>query len=146
MFDAVLATIRRWRMETLKPFVPDVEGGLRLWLGDRNREVAVALARAFAGVDGVEVLVGDLVGIGCDAIVSPANSFGDMGGGIDKAIDDATRGEAQRRVMAAIREHHLGELPVGAALVVRMPTPHPRHVVAAPTMRIPGSVAGSINA
>ncbi|MCE9638510.1 MAG: macro domain-containing protein [Planctomycetes bacterium] len=81
-----------------------------------------------------------------DAIVSPANSFGDMGGGIDRAIDQIHRGEAQRRVTAAIAERFLGELPVGAALVVQMPSRPFPFVVAAPTMRVPGNVQGSINA
>jgi O-acetyl-ADP-ribose deacetylase (regulator of RNase III) len=69
-----------------------------------------------------------------------------MGGGIDKAIDDFHGGEAQRRVMAAIAEHFLGELPVGTAVVVELPSRRFPFVVAAPTMRVPGSVAGSINA
>jgi O-acetyl-ADP-ribose deacetylase (regulator of RNase III) len=69
-----------------------------------------------------------------------------MGGGIDKAIDDFHGGEAQRRVMASICEQFLGELPVGAALVVELPARRFPFVVAAPTMRIPGSVQGSLNA
>ena len=73
----------------------------------------VALTRG-SGVPGVEVVHGNLLDLGCDAVVSPANSFGDMSGGIDKAIDDFHDGEAQRRVMAAIAEQFLGELPVGS--------------------------------
>src|SRR5439155_1431675 len=61
-------------------------------------------------------------------------------------IDDFHHGEAQRRVRAAIADRYLGELPVGAALVVELPAPRFPFVVAAPTMRVPGSVAGSINA
>jgi O-acetyl-ADP-ribose deacetylase (regulator of RNase III) len=69
-----------------------------------------------------------------------------MGGGIDKAINDFHRGEAQRRVMAAIHEQFFGELPVGAALIVGLPAGRFPLVVVAPTMRIPGSVRGSLNA
>ena len=146
---AVFRRLRRWRMKTLKPLGNIPEGQLRLVLGDRNGDVARAIAIAFEGAAGVEVVEGDLLDAPCDAIVSPANSFGDMGGGIDKAIDDLYRGEAQRRLTAAIADRFFGEMPVGTALVVDLPpTPAGRFgwLVAAPTMRIPGNVSGSINA
>jgi O-acetyl-ADP-ribose deacetylase (regulator of RNase III) len=146
MFDAVLAKIRRWRMKTLKPFGQAPAGALRLSLGDVNSATARALAEAFAGIDSVEVVEGNLLDLACDAIVSPANSFGDMSGGIDKAIDDFHHGEAQRRITAAIAEQFFGELPVGAAVVIELPARRFPFVVAAPTMRVPESVADSINA
>jgi O-acetyl-ADP-ribose deacetylase (regulator of RNase III) len=145
-FRALMARIRRWRMKTLKPFSKAAEDSLRLSLGDLNPTVALALAAAFADADQVEVVEGNLLDLACDAILSPANSFGDMGGGIDKVIDDFHKGEAQRRVRAAIAEQFFGELPVGAALVVEVPGPRFPFVVAAPTMRVPGVVSGTINA
>ena len=69
-----------------------------------------------------------------------------MGGGFDKVIDDLSNGEAQRRVTAAIGEHYFGELPVGSALIVDVPTRRFPRLVVAPTMRIPGNVAGTLNA
>jgi O-acetyl-ADP-ribose deacetylase (regulator of RNase III) len=133
-------------MNILKPFGPCSSSELRISLGDLNAAVADRLHYHFHGVAAVEVVHGNLLDLECDAIVSPAKSFGDMGSGIDKAIDDFHRGEAQRRVMAAIAEHHCGELPIGAALVVEVLGPRFPFVVAAPTMRVPGSVAGTINA
>ncbi|MCI0743337.1 MAG: macro domain-containing protein [Gemmataceae bacterium] len=133
-------------MKTLKPFGSLAPDALRLTLGDINAEISQAFAAEFGEVPGVEVVCGNLLDSSCDGIVSPANSFGDMGGGIDKAIDDFHRGEAQRRVMAAIAERFFGELPVGAALVVELQASRFPFVVAAPTMRIPGGVQGSINA
>jgi O-acetyl-ADP-ribose deacetylase (regulator of RNase III) len=146
MLRAVVAWFRRWGMRTIKPFGSGSAGELLVSLGDQNVERAQALASAFADVAAVQVVAGNLLDLSCDAIVSPANSFGDMGGGIDKAIDDFHQGEAQRRVMAAIAEQFFGELPVGVALVVELPGHRFPFVVAAPTMRVPGSVAGSINA
>jgi O-acetyl-ADP-ribose deacetylase (regulator of RNase III) len=147
MIRWAMAVIRRWRMKTLKPFRRAASApSLRVSLADRNAEVARALAAAFADADAVEVAEGDLLDLEHDAVVSPANSFGDMGGGIDKAIDDFHRGAAQRAVMAAIAEHFLGELPVGMALVVELPARRFPFVVAAPTMRVPGGMAGSLNA
>jgi O-acetyl-ADP-ribose deacetylase (regulator of RNase III) len=147
MVHWLMAQIRRFRMKSHKPFgkvnCPDT---LQIALGDRDSEVARALAAAFAEINPVEVVEGDLLDLACDAIFSPANSFGDMGGGIDKAIDDFHKGAAQKAVMAAIAEHFYGELPVGMALVVELPCQRFSFVVAAPTMRIPGSVAGTLNA
>ena len=94
----------------------------------------------------VEILHGDLLRVRCDALVSPANSFGDMSGGVDKRIDDHFHGEAQRAAVEAIRTEFLGELPVGAALVVPLPHPRAPLLVVAPTMRVPGNVANTLNA
>lgn len=139
--------LQRWRMTTLKPFGEGCPAdALRLSLCDTSEDVARALAAAFAGVAAAEVLRGNLLDVGCDAIPSPANSFGDMGGGIDKHIDDLSGGEAQRAVCAVIAEQFLGELPVGMAVVVEVPARRFPLIVAAPTMRTPGNVAGTINA
>lgn len=146
MIQWLTGKVRRWRMNTLKPFGRSASAGLRLSLGDLSPAVARALADAFADADEVEVVEGNLLGLDCDAVVSPANSFGDMGGGIDKAIDDFHGGKAQDAVRAAISERFFGELPVGMALVVELPAPRLPFVVAAPTMRVAGAVAGTINA
>jgi O-acetyl-ADP-ribose deacetylase (regulator of RNase III) len=139
--------VGRWRMKTLKPFGRGLQGdGLRVSLCDTNEDVARALTTAFADVAAVEVLNGNLLDLGCDAILSPANSFGDMGGGIDKHIDDRSGGAAQRSMSALIAEQFFGELPVGMAAVVELSIPRFPLIVAAPTMRTPGSVAGTINA
>jgi O-acetyl-ADP-ribose deacetylase (regulator of RNase III) len=133
-------------MVTLKPLGQLGAGDVRVSLGDLSAPVADRLAYHFRGVPAVEVVHGNLLDLHCQAIVSPANSFGDMGGGIDKAIDDFHRGEAQRRVTAAIGEQHFGELPLGSALIVGLPSRRFGFVVAAPTVRVPGSVRGSLNA
>jgi O-acetyl-ADP-ribose deacetylase (regulator of RNase III) len=147
MLDAMMARTRRWRVKTLKPFARSfARAELRLSLGDCNGEVAAALARAFHDASAVEVVEGDLLDLDCAAIISPSNSFGDMSGGLDKAIDDFHRGAAQRSVMIAIAEHFLGELPVGMALIVEVPSRRFPFVVAAPTMRVPSRVADSLNA
>ena len=119
---------------------------LRLTLCDTNASMTEAWLDKFYGVDGVEILEGDLLNTDADAVVSPANSFGDMGGGVDKRIDDFFGGEAQNRVVRSIRERYYGEMPVGVAIVVPMPNARFPFLVAAPTMRIPGEAADGINA
>lgn len=146
MLKAISSYFRRWNLTTLKPFGVCPSDAVRLSIGDHKVDLCKALASSFGDVAAVEIVCGNLLDLSCDGIVSPANSFGDMGGGIDKAIDDFHGGEAQRRVMAAIREQYYGELPVGAALIVELPTARFPFVIAAPTMRVPGSVKGSLNA
>jgi O-acetyl-ADP-ribose deacetylase (regulator of RNase III) len=146
MIEALMRMIRRRRMLTLKPFGAVPPDALRVSLGDLDARVSDRLHYHFHDVAAVEVVRGDLLDLDADAIVSPANSFGDMSGGIDKAIDDFHKGEAQRRLMGAIAEQFLGELPVGAALVVEVPARRFPFVVAAPTVRIPGAVEGHLNA
>jgi O-acetyl-ADP-ribose deacetylase (regulator of RNase III) len=69
-----------------------------------------------------------------DAMLSPANSFGIMDGGLDKAIRDVLGPSIEDKVRARIVERH-HELPVGLAEVV--PTGDSRWplLVCAPTMR-----------
>lgn len=147
MLRSLARTMRRMRMKTVKPFGRGhADGLLRVSLCDRNPEVARALVDDFHDVQGVEVLEGDLLGLDCDALVSPANSFGYMDGGVEKHIDDYYGGEAQRAVLARIAERYYGELPVGSAAIIEMATRRFPFLVTSPTMRVPGCVGGTINA
>lgn len=134
-------------METLKQFGAAGPQGLRFSIGDRNRDVAVALATAFHDLACVEVLHGDLLLVSPDAVVCPGNSFGDMGGGFDKAVDDFHGGQAQPAVVRAIASRCLGELAVGSSLVVEVPAASRlKFLIMAPTMRVPGNSAHTLGA
>jgi O-acetyl-ADP-ribose deacetylase (regulator of RNase III) len=148
MLPNLAKAFRRMRMKIVKPLGRNLSDGLvRVSLCDRNPEVAHALAGHFQDVVGVEVLEGDLLALDCDAVVSPANSFGYMDGGIDKNIDRFYDGEAQRAVLALIAERYYGEFPVGSAAVLRMATRRFSSLVVSPTMRVPGDdLGGTINA
>ena len=71
------------------------------------------------------------------AVVSPANSFGFMDGGVDWAYLQFFGGQLQTRVQLVIRLQKFQELLVGDAIVV--PTYHEliRFLIVAPTMRVP---------
>jgi O-acetyl-ADP-ribose deacetylase (regulator of RNase III) len=108
--------------------------------------MAAAWRKAFSDVPGVIVVEGDILEGRCDAVVSPANSFGFMDGGIDLAYRRYFGLDLQSRVQTKIRSEFHGELPVGQAMVV--PTGHETvpYLVAAPTMRIPDRVDDTVNA
>ncbi len=80
-----------------------------------------------------------------DCMVSPANSFGLMDGGIDAAIIRFFGHALMEKVQQRILEEYLGEQPVGTSLIVE--TGHSKHPFLAhtPTMRVPMSIAGTHN-
>jgi O-acetyl-ADP-ribose deacetylase (regulator of RNase III) len=135
------------RMKVVKPLGRRrASDSLRVSLCDRNAEVAQVLADSFRDIEEVEVLVGDLLDLDCDALVSPANSFGDMSGGVDQRIDRFYEGAAQRAAMERIASRFHGELPVGMAGLIEMGTRRFPFLIIAPTMRVPSRVHGTINA
>lgn len=119
---------------------------MRIRLVDHHTAMVRAWERAFEGAEEVEVSETDYFAHPADAMVSPANSFGIMDGGLDLAIRNELGFEVQKAAQRAIVERHHGELPVGTAEVV--PTNDARWplLVVAPTMRVPESVAHTLNA
>jgi O-acetyl-ADP-ribose deacetylase (regulator of RNase III) len=74
------------------------------------------------------------------ALVSPANSYGFMDGGIDAAYSAFFGPRVQADVQEAINRRPEGYLPVGASLAIR--TGHARvpFLIVAPTMHTPEEV------
>jgi O-acetyl-ADP-ribose deacetylase (regulator of RNase III) len=107
--------------------------------------MATAWRRVFADVAGVIVVAGDILEGQCDAVVSPANSFGFMDGGIDLACRRHFGSELQSRVQSKIRGEFFGELPVGQATVVSTGHQTVAFLVVAPTMRIPDRIGDTLN-
>lgn len=122
------------------------ESHVQLLLRDRQVGVVAAWAKAFEGVAGVRCTVGDIFGDDADAVVSPANSFGFMDGGIDLAYSERFGWGLQARLQRHISEHHLGELPVGQAVIVETLDDRIPFLVSAPTMRVPMDVSATPNA
>jgi len=115
-------------------------------LVDRTPALVRAWQTAFADRDDVEVVEGDYFAREAGAMVSPANSFGIMDGGLDAAIRDTLGFAVQQRVQRAIIDKHHGELPVGSAELVETGDARWPLLVVAPTMRVPESVANTLNA
>ena len=118
----------------------------KLWLIDQSADLAREWQDCFSTFPEVEVRAGDYFVQPADAIVSPANSFGVMDGGIDLAIRDQLGFSIQGKVQDAIVDRFHGELPVGAAVIVETGDSRWKYLIAAPTMRVPERVSTSINA
>jgi O-acetyl-ADP-ribose deacetylase (regulator of RNase III) len=107
--------------------------------------LADAWERFCGDLDFVTVHRGSIFDLSCDAVVSPANSFGFMDGGIDMLYTQHFGWHVQERLQEAIREGHHGELLVGAAEIVETDDPDLPFLVAAPTMRVPTILRDSVN-
>ena len=93
----------------------------------------------------VSVYHGSIFDVECDAVVSPANSFGFMDGGIDLLYSQHFGWGVQHRLQEAIRTRHHGELLVGTAEIVETENDDIPYLVAAPTMRVPMALRDLIN-
>jgi O-acetyl-ADP-ribose deacetylase (regulator of RNase III) len=119
---------------------------LKIFLRDISPDVVAAWREAFAGVEGVDVSQGDIFGLAADAIVSPANSFGYMDGGIDGVYSMRFGWGLSERLRDVLRERYDGELPVGCAVIIETRDPVIPYLVSAPTMRVPMNVSNTVNA
>lgn len=118
---------------------------MRIVLAAVEADLADAWERHCGDLENVTVYRGSILDVSCDAVVSPANSFGFMDGGIDLLYSHHFGWEVQDRLQARIRDHHHGELLVGTAEIVEtgiVPIPF---LIAAPTMRVPMILRDTIN-
>ena len=99
------------------------------------------LANAFeehcGHLQNVSVFKGSIFDVDCDTVVSPANSFGFMDGGIDSWYRWRFGDKIQDSVRMAILRYWHGELPVGTAEIVETHDDEVPFLIAAPTMRVP---------
>jgi O-acetyl-ADP-ribose deacetylase (regulator of RNase III) len=91
------------------------------------------------GRDEIAAHKGSVLEVAADAVVSPANSYGLMRGGID-AMYSTEWPDIEQRVRGAVLGLHGGELPVGDAVLVPTGARAPRWLISAPTMREPGEI------
>ncbi|MCL4872397.1 MAG: macro domain-containing protein [Anaerolineae bacterium] len=110
---------------------------MKVILADLQIQVVNAWRQAFQEYHNIEIHHGSIFDVSCHAIVSPANSFGFMDGGIDMAISRHFGWHVQERVQEVIRNKHHGELLVGDADIVATDDAKIPYVIAAPTMRVP---------
>jgi O-acetyl-ADP-ribose deacetylase (regulator of RNase III) len=124
----------------------DNPGPFYLLLRDQNPEMVMAWLDAFADPGPWSIGRDNILRQRGDAIVSPANSYGHMDGGLDLAYRTHFGLGLQNRLQRLIETRCNGYLPVGEALIV--PTLNDRipRLIAAPTMERPRDVSATENA
>jgi O-acetyl-ADP-ribose deacetylase (regulator of RNase III) len=115
-----------------------------LWLVHPEAAMCDAFARRFAGLPNVRVVRGRFEDLDPhDCFVTAGNAFGLMTAGIDAAVVARFGPALMRRVQDRIMDVYMGEQPVGTAFVIDTGDPRLPFVAHAPTMRVPGSIAGT---
>ena len=117
----------------------------RLVLSAPYEALADAWERFCGDLGFVEVQRASILEADVDAVVSPANSYGFMDGGIDALYLDHFGREMVQDLARAIVEQRYGELLVGDALVVPTGAGRIPWLIAAPTMRVPMRLDETVN-
>lgn len=138
--------------------------GFKLVLAGFSEDLHNEFVRSFNGFPEVECHQGRFEDVDFDCVVSAANSFGLMDGGVDQCITDLFGIQMMQRVQNRIIQEFAGEQPVGTSIIVRgnkelefkevnqyLPLEkrflkQNKYVAHTPTMRIPKTVEGSDNA
>ena len=116
---------------------------MRLLLLDTEPLLCDAWRTIFAGVEAVDIYNGKFESFpgAFDCLVSPANSFGLMDGGMDAAITDFFGYALEERVQNEIWLRYRGEQPVGTCLFVPTEDKRCPWLAHCPTMRVPMDVS-----
>jgi len=115
---------------------------------DMNKEVVQTFTSVFSDCPNITVRRGNILSQKADCIVSPANSFACMDGGVDKAIN-YTLNYISKEVKEWIDNVYFGEQPVGTCLLIPIREENYngyRFLAHTPTMRVPKDVSNSENA
>ena len=118
----------------------------KLILADPQPGMCDAWRWAFKSFEEVEILNQKFETVAeYDCMVSAANSFGLMDGGVDLAIINYFGKELEARVQRHILTHYNGEQPIGSSFIIE--TGHAAHpwLAHTPTMRVPTSINGTDN-
>jgi len=118
---------------------------MRIVLAAVGDDLADAWQRRCADLADVSIHRGSITDLSVDAVVSPANSFGFMDGGIDLLYSRHFGWQVQERLQELIRTRHHGELLVGTAEIVETSDTRIPFLIAAPTMRVPMVLTNTVN-
>ena len=121
---------------------------LQIKLVYKEPELGKAWSANFQEYENVEIIQEDIVKVACDAIVSPANSFGFMDGGLDIHLSETLGWHIQDELQERILKLEEKELLVGKSMIIETKNEKIPYLISAPTMRVPMSfnIATSVNA
>jgi O-acetyl-ADP-ribose deacetylase (regulator of RNase III) len=107
---------------------------LRVVLVDINPRMIESWKDSFEENPEVQIVQGSMLDQVVDAWVSPTNSRGVMGGGLDGIIRKHLGNQIQTKVQAEIAKLPGGQLPIGQATCVPTGYPTPKFLISTPTM------------
>ncbi len=115
-----------------------------IYLLDINPGITNAWKKEFASYNNFHIITDDFEHFmdthkDIECVVSPANSFGYMDGGYDKAITDYFGLEVEKEVQRFINTYLFGEQPAGTSIIVDIPKTN-KKLIHTPTMRLPSPI------
>ena len=121
---------------------------MKIILSELAAKLLDAWTEFFGQEENVVITEGDITKIKCDAVVSPANSFGFMDGGLDYALSERFGWNLEKKLQQQIKALPEGELLVGQAILIETEDKDVPLLISAPTMRIPTNfnIDTSVNA
>ena len=118
---------------------------MKIQLIDKNLEMCQEWQKEFDGCNDIIIKCGDFFSLKTDCVVSPANSFGFMDGGLDYLILKKIGNQVQYKLQEQIKEKYFGELLVGQAELVETDNDEIPFCISAPTMRVPLILRDTVN-
>jgi len=114
---------------------------LKVKLTTLNLHLYYAWQHTFQNTQNISVIDDDIFNQPADAIVSPANSFGYMDGGLDLKISQRLGWSIEQKIRNTLEQEYFGELPVGCAIITATDQQDFPYIITAPTMRVPANVS-----
>jgi O-acetyl-ADP-ribose deacetylase (regulator of RNase III) len=112
---------------------------------DKNKEMCNCWSEFFNDCSDVLIHNTDFFSVKSDCVVSPANSFGFMDGGLDLVISRKLGWSVQTMLQKQIKQNYGGELLVGQAELVETNNSDFPYLISAPTMRVPMIIKDTVN-
>src|SRR5437764_5398175 len=103
-------------------------------LVDINPKMIEAWRATFEENPEVDIVQGSLLDQKTTAWVSPGNSRGHMGGGIDRLVRQFLGDRIQAKVQKEIQRLYLGVMPIGCAVCVATDMTTPKYLISSPIM------------
>lgn len=110
-----------------------------------NPQIRPYWEKYFKDVKDVQIINADICYAKVDAIVSPANSYGFMCGGLDRYLTKRFGEQISEKIKMTLKNDYKRELLIGEALAVETKNQDCPYIISAPTMIIPGDISNTIN-
>lgn len=110
---------------------------MKLYLIDQAPTMVSAWDSVFFDLPEITIYHGNILDYAENTVVSPANSYGYMDGGIDRVYRDFFGIPIENTVQDSIRKTDENYLPVGSSILVRTGNKKIPYMIVAPTMFLP---------
>lgn len=120
---------------------------MQMYLLDINEKITDIWTQYFDGVSNIRVVNDSfehfMSEIQVECVVAPANSYGLMDGGYDRAISEWFGEDLMIKVQQYILNHYKGEQPIGSSFIIETGRNNIK-LIHTPTMRIPSRIQNPI--